>query len=100
MKKITRWQIAFLIAYPILHIALIILFMYIAVTMGGIGFADTPEQEPTRRQLIVADVCFVICEILWAPVYVLKLPYSYNWAWTGVLYGFVILFLYKLIRKR
>ena len=103
MKKITRWQIAFLIAYPIFHIALSVLSLLIGVMMVGLGPADTPEQEPTHGQLIVGDACFIICRILWAPVYILKLPHGYDWTWiglTGVLYGFIILFLYKLIRKR
>jgi len=111
MKKITRWQITFLIVYPIIHIVLSVIFVVVILATGG-GFdidGDTPP--PTYLQQIIEAISTFVVYVLWAPIFILKEVFrirlsttgqlDYLWiGLTGVLYGFIILFLYKLIRKR
>ena len=111
MKKITRKQIIFLIVYPIVHIALSVIFVMLILMVGG-GFnldGDTPP--PTYLQQIIKAISTCAVYVLWAPIFILKDIFhirlstagqlDYLWiGLTGVLYGFTGLFLYKLIRKR
>jgi len=101
MKKLTHLQIAFLVAYPIFHVVLSIIFFFIKILMVGIA-PDTPEELPSHGQLIIANICDYALNILSSPIYFLDPPgHVYFWlGLNGLLYGCVILFLYKLIRKK
>lgn len=111
MKKIARKQFIFLIVYPIIHIVLSSIFVMVGLAMGG-GFdidGDTPP--PTCLQQIIETISTFAVYILWAPIFILTDIFhihlstagqlDYLWiGLTGVLYGFIILFLYKLLWKR
>ena len=108
MKKITRGQIIFLIAYPIIHGLSVALLWYAAVSI--ISFEEF-EFDSTKTPSIVQISVWYALKLLCLPFDILSrlsiLPPKFDniTVWiitilTGVLYGFVILFLYKLIRKR
>ena len=111
MKKITRNQIIFLIVYPIIYILLSLIFVMLILTVGGGFNLDGDTLPPNCLQKTIELISTFIVYVLWAPIFILRdvfhirLPTAgqldYLWiGLTGVLYGFIILLLYKLIRKR
>ena len=105
MKNITGKQIVFLLLYPVLHCALSFVFLMMAISTG-LGPGDAGDPPVTRGQEIASAVGHFILQILWVPINaarnmgVRRLPGS-DWLWialSGVLYGFVLLAIYRLFK--
>ena len=107
MKKINRNQVIFLIIYPLIHCALSYVFVMMALN-SGLGPSDNNDQPISHSQELLSNIGNFMLNVLWAPINLMdhmgvrsSLPYI-DWLWiflTGILYGFLILIIYKRIKK-
>ena len=108
MEKLTKKQKIFLISYPLLHCFAVILFLMMAVCRGFL--CGTEETTITTQQEIISAIGGFFINILLIPFFLLekigvKLPhpvyseYLYMFL-IGIVYGYIMLYTYKFLRKR
>ena len=105
MVKVTKQEVIFLVLYPVLHCALSFVFLMMAISTG-LGPGDAGDPPVTQGQEVASKIGSVLLQVLWLPINlahkvgIRHLPGS-DWLWialTGVLYGFALLAIYRLLK--
>ena len=107
MKQITAKQFRFLLFYPLLHVVLCVLVIWMVINAGI--FPEPGDPSPKSWQIFLADVGKWLMNIFLMPsTYFLQyfhLPLLGGFCWIfimlmGGIYGLGFLLLYKLIKDR